>query len=64
MLSGKIPFEGHSVNDVLRRVPGGERPNRPESIHRDDRLWNVVQSCWKGVPGDRPSAARLVSLLQ
>lgn len=65
MVSGKIPFhDSKHEAQVIRRVQKGERPSRPEWISWDNPLWRVVDDCWKHHPQDRPSAARLVRLLQ
>lgn len=63
MVSGKIPFEDLQSGRVIKRVQNGEHPNSPESISSNDPLWKVAKSCWKYRPVDRPSAAKLVSLL-
>lgn len=65
IFSGNIPF--HEVNSdypVIIKVIQGQRPPRPShcepwkstcaSIGLDDKLWDIVQRCWRMDPDERP----------
>ena len=67
VLSGRTPF--HQLGDlvVMRRVPEGLRPERPqgeEGVLFTDGLWGMVERCWAPGPDDRPSIDTILSCLR
>ncbi|CAE6422254.1 unnamed protein product [Rhizoctonia solani] len=69
VITGKQPFE-HIRGDlaVIGALSRGENPRRPESeiskaSSQGDKLWDLLQLCWKAAPQDRPSAEDVVDVL-
>jgi serine/threonine protein kinase len=66
VLSGQIPFASSKSSVVIRKITGGERPERPQGDdgrYFTDGVWEVVQRCWGPRPRDRIRAnAILVGL--
>ncbi|KAF7308499.1 hypothetical protein HMN09_00698900 [Mycena chlorophos] len=61
---GKAPFfEIKEDMAVVLRVLAKERPARPEGP-LPDSMWEIMQQCWAHDPGQRPSMARVVEMLQ
>jgi serine/threonine protein kinase len=59
ILSGQTPFSPWKAPAVMRKVLGGERPGRPQGEEGSlftDRIWVVLELCWKSEPCDRISA--------
>ncbi|KAF9457377.1 kinase-like domain-containing protein [Collybia nuda] len=70
ILTGRHPFAHRRMHTgVIIDVVRGIRPPRPECAKMTDSLWDIVQSCWKQDPKERPgmgtvkSWLRLVSLM-
>ncbi|KAJ8077351.1 Rho guanine nucleotide exchange factor [Marasmius tenuissimus] len=63
IFSGRLPF--HQVKQdvaVVTCVMRGERPTRPVDIpgfQSSDKLWTVIEQCWKAEPSERPSAVAI-----
>ena len=58
VLSGQAPFAPHEGAFVVRMVLKGGRPKRPQGDSAKlftDVIWEILESCWKPQPGDRPS---------
>jgi len=67
VLSGQTPFFQHSPLAVAWKVPEGERPRRPEGDEGKlftDKIWEVLERCWKHQPGDRLSAKAVLTGLK
>jgi len=67
VLSGQAPFAIWRDPEVVYMVLGGERPKRPEGDEGKlftDEIWEVLESCWKNQPGDRPSARAILRGLE
>ncbi|KAF8644888.1 hypothetical protein AX14_009332 [Amanita brunnescens Koide BX004] len=60
-----IPFGKHSTfYTVSWYVINGKRPPRLESPKMEDSGWNLIQSCWKSEPSERPKMEQIVSALR
>ena len=67
VLTGKVPFASFSRYMVIRKVVGGERPERPkgaEGAWFTDSLWRTVNRCWATQPGSRPSIVGVLEHLE
>ena len=60
ILTACTPFGESSSCDILHKVLGGGRPERPQGLAGrkllTDWIWDVVQLCWKHNPSERASA--------
>ena len=57
VLSGKIPFSRYHGYAVVVEILKGERPGRPRGavgMWFTNEVWDVLGSCWKHTPKDRP----------
>jgi len=67
VLTGKLPFPGLGMAEIVMNVVQGVRPTKPESasaIGFSDPLWSFVQRCWDGEMGLRPKATEVISQLE
>ncbi|KAF9642586.1 kinase-like protein [Thelephora ganbajun] len=67
VLAGRMPFSRYHFFAVVAKVLKGERPGRPEGAEGawfTDDVWNIVERCWKSVPGDRPSIKDVLRCLE
>ena len=67
VLSGRIPFSGYERFAVVVRIHRGKRPVRPRGFKGrwfTDGVWDVLESCWKRSPGDRPSTGDVLHCLE
>jgi hypothetical protein len=61
-----IPFYEIKIEfRVMQAVTKGKRPVRPpqdicETRGLSDTMWAIVESCWKMLPSDRPTAGDVV----
>jgi hypothetical protein len=55
-----LPFQGKNDCQVMRLVTSGMRPERLESPRIGDNTWNLIESCWKSNPGERPTMEQIV----
>jgi len=60
LVTGRPPYEGDSVVDLMRRHVEGKPERRPGI---PDALWTVINSCLDQKPRLRPSAVELVAEL-
>jgi hypothetical protein len=60
ILTGKLPFEGHSPRDYDLVLNGG-RPEVPEYV--DDWARGLLNWCWQPIAANRPSFGDLLKLL-
>ncbi|KAG5841599.1 hypothetical protein ANANG_G00168320 [Anguilla anguilla] len=58
---GKIPYPGMSNGEVMTSVQRGYRMPRPE--HCPTELYDIMMSCWKDKPDDRPTFDYIQSVL-
>ena len=49
---------------VIFSVFQNERPSRPLHPEVSDRVWDMIQRCWRGTPSQRMTAADVVQLLE
>jgi serine/threonine protein kinase len=56
------PSTWKSIQRFLLRIGKGERFERPSGV--SDFLWALINRCWSGIPGNRPSAAEIVEELR
>ncbi|KAJ8093007.1 Rho guanine nucleotide exchange factor [Marasmius tenuissimus] len=50
---------------VMMEIFQGNRPLRPNNTPElNDRIWSIMQSCWKADPDHRPTADKLQQLLE
>lgn len=42
----------------------GRRPVRPDHHELSDRVWEMIQGCWKGDPAKRKTATEVVTILE
>jgi hypothetical protein len=70
MFSGNYPF--HDIkNDfqVIFAVKHGRRPSRPshdlcQTRGLNDKVWELIKTCWATEPSERPSAGQIVEQLR
>jgi serine/threonine protein kinase len=66
VLSGKTPFSKDHDYHVVAKVIKGERPVRPRGAEGGwftDDVWDIVEGCWKPIPGDRPKIKDILHCL-
>jgi len=66
VLTGRLPFPGLGMAEIVMNVVQGVRPTRPENasaIGLSDPLWGFVQRCWDGEMPLRPKVAEVLSQL-
>ncbi|XP_017567920.1 tyrosine-protein kinase Lyn-like [Pygocentrus nattereri] len=59
---GKIPYTGLSNAEVMARVHRGYRMPRPENC--PNKLYEIMTSCWKAEPEERPTFDYMQSILE
>lgn len=67
VLTGQHPFPGLKDHILMRTVPNGERPVRPEGVKGTwftDDLWEMLGLCWSTNARDRPSIATVRECLK
>jgi len=42
----------------------GHRPGRPDHPELSDRLWKLIEGCWKSDPARRKTIAEVVDILE
>jgi len=42
----------------------GRRPARPDHPELSDRVWKMINRCWKGDPAQRKTMAEVVTVLE
>uniref|UniRef100_A0A4W5JMG4 Tyrosine-protein kinase n=1 Tax=Hucho hucho TaxID=62062 RepID=A0A4W5JMG4_9TELE len=58
---GKIPYPGMSNGEVMTSVQKGYRMPRPENCPNE--LYDIMTTCWKSKPDDRPTFDYIQSVL-
>ena len=67
VLSGKKPFSRIPDHLVVVKVHKGERPGRPRGAIGEwfmNEVWDVLESCWKHTPHDRPGIGDVLQCLE
>ncbi|XP_060677248.1 tyrosine-protein kinase Blk-like [Hemiscyllium ocellatum] len=59
---GRVPYPGMSNPEVIRNLDREYRMPCPD--HCPDELYDIMMSCWKKVPEDRPTFEYLQSILE
>lgn len=59
---GATPYENLTSTAVYRKVTTGERLDRP--IHCRPELFNIMESCWRHNPQDRPTFKEIAERLE
>ncbi|XP_078069060.1 proto-oncogene tyrosine-protein kinase LCK-like [Mustelus asterias] len=59
---GRVPYPGMSNPEVIRNLDRDYRMPCPD--HCPDELYDIMVSCWKKVPEDRPTFEYLQSILE
>ncbi|KAF8349572.1 kinase-like domain-containing protein, partial [Amanita rubescens] len=54
------PFHGMNHYQIMRSVTSGLRPERLENPRLEDDAWNLIQSCWKAGPSERPTMEQIL----
>lgn len=58
------PFSGSLDATVVVRVLKGDRPSRPSHCAGfSNRVWKVVEACWRDSPSRRMTIGEVVTLL-
>lgn len=66
MFSNEYPFSDMAADlQVMIAVKRGKRPPRPlHELSRtrglDDKIWNIIETCWNHDPAMRPTASKVV----
>lgn len=66
VLSGQAPFKECGSLAVILKILDGERPKRPQGGGGrlfTDKIWDMVQLCWRQAPSDRASAREVLQCL-
>ncbi|KAF8328327.1 kinase-like domain-containing protein [Amanita rubescens] len=58
-----VPFQGKTDYQITRLVTAGMRPDRLENPEMEGDTWNLIQSCWKSLPLERPTMEQIVQML-
>ena len=67
VLTGQAPFPRWGALVVMRKVIGGERPDRPEgpeAMWFADDLWGLLKQCWSSEPKLRPAVKSVLERLK
>lgn len=59
---GRVPYPRIPLNDVLEKVNGGYRMEKPENC--PDQMYQIMLKCWKSRPSDRPTFVQVQKLLE
>ena len=59
--TGKQPYHGHKLQEVIKMVRGGHRLAKPEAC--TDDIWAIIDSCWVKQPNRRPTFRQLKKAL-
>lgn len=64
MYTGSVPFQEiqHDLT-VATAIRDGQRPERPRDVMIPDAIWQCIVICWKQQPEARPSAEKIVKIL-
>jgi hypothetical protein len=62
LATGRAPFEGDRPVQVAAKVLAGARPEIPGGT--PDGVRGLIERCWAGAPGERPSAHDVVGELE
>ena len=67
VFTGKLPFEEQKDEAIAHHISQGARPAMPENAHGAGLsvgMWELMESCWKQNPKNRPTAGEVVRRLE
>ncbi|TDL21451.1 kinase-like protein, partial [Rickenella mellea] len=63
IMTGNVPFSELTDMAVTFAIMQNKSPQRPVGNYieygLDDSLWNTIESCWNGIPSQRPTIVQL-----
>ena len=62
VLTGQVPFAEIPQHKVLLDILDGRRPSKPAEV--EERMWDLIQSCWNQDPDSRPKIGKVVEKLK
>ena len=65
IFSDRLPF--HDSKDtavVITVITSDERPPRPTHPELSDKLWELIEKCWRRDPSQRPAIQEVVKFLE
>ncbi|CAM6021465.1 unnamed protein product [Sphagnum balticum] len=62
LLTGQIPFAGHSLSDYNHILEWNNRPELPPDL--PEGLSQLIKRCWQTIPQERPEFSEIVQILQ
>ncbi|XP_065829422.1 muscle, skeletal receptor tyrosine protein kinase-like isoform X2 [Oscarella lobularis] len=60
---GKQPYYGKTNEQVVKAVVNGDTLTEPDEL-RLESLYDIMKTCWRSDPNDRPTFAHLLTTLQ
>lgn len=64
IFAGQVPFSEKGTVAGVYSMLKGRRPDRPHHPELSDRVWKVIQRCWKDNPTQRKTMAQVVTILE
>ena len=66
VLTGEDPYHGLSDIRVIVLLNQGDHPEHPGStaVGLSAKMWDLMESCWKVAPGQRPSMTEIQSTIR
>ena len=64
VFAGRAPFSDKSVIARVNSMPNGYRPTRPGHPELSDRVWRMIEGCWKDDPAKRKKVTEVVAVLE
>jgi len=64
IFAGKVPFSDENMVAAVFSMLKGRRPVRPHHPELSDRLWKMINGCWKVVPSQRKTIVKVVAILE
>jgi len=62
--TGKVPFPDESKIAAVVSMWEGRRPARLVHSQLSDKLWGVIEACWRVEPGQRITIHEVVAALE
>ena len=64
ILAGQVPFSNECRIAAVFSMLGGRRPARPNHPELSNRLWRMIEGCWKVDPTQRKTITKVVAVLE
>ncbi|KAF9644609.1 kinase-like protein [Thelephora ganbajun] len=65
IFSGRVPFYDRTdTAAVVTVITTDERPSRPAHQQLFDQLWEMMETCWRKDPSQRPTIVEVVTFLE